>query len=517
MTSGSYGGDGAEYRTEIDSFSRIVSRGSAGNGPAWFEVRTKSGQIMEFGHSTDSQVLAQGKTTARSWLANKVLDTKGNYFILTYTNDPTNGQAYPNEINYSGNAAANLTPFNKVQFVYATRPDVTPTYQGGSLMRTNVVLTNVKAFAGSTLVSDYRLSYDQSGSLPVSRLSGVTLCSADGCLPPTSFGTSGAADGSFGAIGLPLPNGWNFGVPARAYWMPIVGDFNGDGKTDVALLRNNTVHTLMSNGDFSFNGLSYAIPNGLDFGETASSSWMPIVGDFNGDGKTDFALLADSRLYTFLSTGDGSFLSGLFAMPTGMNFGMPAANSWMPIIGDFNGDSKTDFALLANSGLISFLSVGDGGFLVGVFNMPGGMNFGAPATNSWIPIIGDFNGDGKTDFAMLVADVVLRFMSNGDGSVAVGSQLPGGNFGSPVLASWMPIVGDFNGDGKTDYALLAGNTLYTFFSAGDGNFMSGLFTMPAGMNFGYLQRIAGCRLWGISTAMAKRTLLCSWPIRYSGF
>ena len=65
--SGSYGADGTEYRTEIDSYNKIISHGTAGTGPAWFEVHTKSGQVMEFGHTTDSLVLAQGKTTARSW------------------------------------------------------------------------------------------------------------------------------------------------------------------------------------------------------------------------------------------------------------------------------------------------------------------------------------------------------------------------------------------------------------------------------------------------------------------
>src|SRR4029077_17562705 len=68
--SGTYGADGTEYRTEVDGFSRIISHGTAGNGPAWFEVHTKSGQIMQFGNTTDSLVLAQGKTTARNWALN---------------------------------------------------------------------------------------------------------------------------------------------------------------------------------------------------------------------------------------------------------------------------------------------------------------------------------------------------------------------------------------------------------------------------------------------------------------
>src|SRR6185437_15402652 len=156
--SGAYGADDTEYRTEIDGYSRIISHGAAGTGPAWFEVHTKSGQIMEFGHTTDSQILAQGKTSARTWALNKVSDTKTNYFTVGYTNDATSGQFYPIEIDYTCNAAAAIGPYNKVQFIYAARPDIIPQYQAGSLTQTIVRLTDVKSFAGSTLVSDYRLA-----------------------------------------------------------------------------------------------------------------------------------------------------------------------------------------------------------------------------------------------------------------------------------------------------------------------------------------------------------------------
>lgn len=49
VVSGSYGADGAEYRTEQESFSRIISYGTVGSGPASFKVWTKSGQVMEYG------------------------------------------------------------------------------------------------------------------------------------------------------------------------------------------------------------------------------------------------------------------------------------------------------------------------------------------------------------------------------------------------------------------------------------------------------------------------------------
>jgi hypothetical protein len=151
---------------------------------------------------------------------------------------------------------------------------------------------------------------------------------------------------------------------------------------------------------------------GLNFGFPPATSWMPIVGDFNGDGKTDYALLGGSSLYTFLSTGDGTF-SYVPSTMADVNFGFPAAASWMAIVGDFNGDGKTDYALLGGNSVYNFLSLGDGTFLSAPSTMPTGINFGIPANSSWLQIPGDFNGDGKADFALLAGTTVYTFQANG--------------------------------------------------------------------------------------------------------
>lgn len=114
--SGTYGSDGTVYRTEIDTFSKVVSYGTAGNGPSYFKVWTKSGQVMEFGNTSDSRILAVGTSSARSWAINKLSDVKGNYYSVIYTNDTTNGQSYPTRIDYTGNANAGLSTYNSVQF-----------------------------------------------------------------------------------------------------------------------------------------------------------------------------------------------------------------------------------------------------------------------------------------------------------------------------------------------------------------------------------------------------------------
>ena len=60
LISGSHGGDGAEYRTEIETFARIKSFGVAGQGPQWFKVEMSNGLIYEYGNTADSRIEALG-------------------------------------------------------------------------------------------------------------------------------------------------------------------------------------------------------------------------------------------------------------------------------------------------------------------------------------------------------------------------------------------------------------------------------------------------------------------------
>ena len=79
-----------------------------------------------------------------------------------------------------------MATYNSVQFVYATRPDVIPQYQAGSLMQTTVRLTDVKSYADATLVADYQLAYQQSGPSNRSRITTITLCGGGGASPATN-------------------------------------------------------------------------------------------------------------------------------------------------------------------------------------------------------------------------------------------------------------------------------------------------------------------------------------------
>src|SRR5260370_1368496 len=294
---------------------------------------------MEFGHTADAQVLAQGKTTVRAWSVNKVSDTKGNYFTVTYTQDSANGQAYPSRIDYTDNATASLAPYNSVQFVYATRTDQTPLYQGGSLLKTAQRLTNVKTFAATTLVADYRLAYQQSVATQRSELTSVTLCAGDGsCLPPTSLTWSGAAT----AFSTPISATTLTTAAMSTTWVPAMADVNGDGKTDLIITYLGgsgwLARVALSNGDGTF---APYVATTLYAG-AVGSPWTQMVADVNGDGKADLIniYVGDSgwQFRVALSNGDGTFAPFTFGVLTSAAM----STTWVPAMADVNGDGKAD-------------------------------------------------------------------------------------------------------------------------------------------------------------------------------
>ena len=95
LVSGVYGGPDSVYATEIESFSRIVANGAAGNGPASFTVTSKNGLIYEYGSTVDSQVLGGASGTIRTWAMSRVRDraatANGNSIAIAYLNEAQNG------------------------------------------------------------------------------------------------------------------------------------------------------------------------------------------------------------------------------------------------------------------------------------------------------------------------------------------------------------------------------------------------------------------------------------------
>jgi FG-GAP-like repeat/RTX calcium-binding nonapeptide repeat (4 copies) len=216
-----------------------------------------------------------------------------------------------------------------------------------------------------------------------------------------------------------------------------IGDFNGDGKADVAT----------ANGGQDSTGVSVRLGNGLggfsSFTEVAVGLF-PIsvaIGDFNGDGRADLATAnfnSSNGIFNSVSVRLGDGLGGFSGSTEIAVGGSPNSVA----IGDFNSDGKADFATADFSSNSVSVRLGDG---LGGFT---GSNDIAVGGGANAIAIRDFNGDGKTDLA------TANYLSNSI-SVRLGDGL-GGFIGSTEVAVGLGprsiAIGDFNGDSKADLA-----------------------------------------------------------------
>jgi hypothetical protein len=181
LVSGTLGG-AAEFRTEIDSFSKIQSFGTnTAQGPDRWEVRTKDGRILDYGNTADSKFEAQGKspTVLLSWMVNKVRDRRGNFYTIAYQKVAATGEIYPSRIRYTGNGST-ITPYHAVNFEYGVNPltsgeteraDLQEGFVAGSkisvrrrLDRIRVMLDTAADGTGGTIAGEYRIGYTQNAT-----------------------------------------------------------------------------------------------------------------------------------------------------------------------------------------------------------------------------------------------------------------------------------------------------------------------------------------------------------------
>jgi len=264
------------------------------------------------------------------------------------------------------------------------------------------------------------------------------------------------------SIALSAPRGFDAGSGPQSV---AVGDFNGDGKPDLAVVNSysNNVSILLGNGDGTFQ-IHVDYPTGAQPGSVA-------IGDFNGDGKLDLAVVNSysNNVSVLLGNGNGTFQPAV-SYGTGSGTG-PA----FVAVGDFNHDGKLDLAVAnSNSSNVSvLLGNGDGTFQTAVNYDVGG----APTSIA----VGDFNHDGKLDLAVAVpvpgpSTYVSVLLGNGDGTFQTAV-----NYNAPYAPDAVA-VGDFNGDGNLD--LVVGNrssNISVFLGNGDGTFRTAV-NYSAGYN-----------------------------------
>jgi hypothetical protein len=237
----------------------------------------------------------------------------------------------------------------------------------------------------------------------------------------------GNGDGSFGtAVDTPL----SYTVGSLA-----VGDFDKDGKADLVVIPFNngspSLNIYLSNGDGTFTlGQQYVVY----FNSLVS------VADVNGDGNPDLVVTSNNNnLLVFLGNGDGTFKNPVL--------GPIDSYISLPIIGDFNGDGKLDIAAGTGNGIAFLPGNGDGTFGKQVYSDSGPQFFG-------LLFAADFNGDGKLDLGGPVGGFssasALIMVGNGDGTFGPPQEFDSNFNGFPGVNA---IAGDFNSDGVSDLGI----------------------------------------------------------------
>ncbi|WP_338675277.1 D-alanyl-D-alanine carboxypeptidase family protein [Streptomyces sp. SCSIO 30461] len=376
---GDYGASGTEYRTEKETFTKVVSHDSDDSGPRWFQVWTRDGRIREYRMQTaarmsadkDAYHTATATTVRPAWLLTRESDRSGNSIDYTYTYDKApfdsvaddlSLQLLPDEIRYS--TPQGNTRRRYVKFQYEDRPDDKGfAWQSGVRQHLHKRLAAVEMHGPNPdttqLLWSYRLDYETGQWSKHSRLSSVQKCGhRGGCLWKKKFSYSDQESAPFKVekvVDEFFPDGTD-DLPFQPMVRPV--DMSGDGADDLAFSDGRAAwfgkeELTFKWGEKAETGSvspvsSMAWPMVSGFGNAADveydmASSRPV--DLNADGQIEFVVRRRASEDEINGTFDLVQWDMLFRKPASSvkgfdKFSLPKADS--VDFGDLNGDGLPD-------------------------------------------------------------------------------------------------------------------------------------------------------------------------------
>ena len=471
----SAGSGKVKYAARIENFLRIRAIGTATatatSYDAW-EITAKDGTLYEYTKRVTD--LPQFR-----WYLSKVTDRNGNHIDYTYSCE-AGKDCVPLDIKYFNDGAT--TPIATITFAASNCPEVLTAATGNSVIRNRKVLDRISVNM-SGLVRRYELTYETSTATDLSRLLSVQQFGSDSTTahPETKFTYSNSpSDGLWSDVA------WTGGGGNPS----LTADFNGDGRTDYCVLttyrveydlltrsdvlRTTTGNTFLSSGE-GFTATGYACAEEGYIGpQQANPDRMyriHMVGDFDGDGADDILTWSANDEWE-CSGGSGAgghqvceydrspitiqvrkFVGSAQTIPSIQISTSDRSEHMVTAIGDFDGDGRADFITQYGTVYLSKTS----GFVMADWGLSSG-----GGTNT-----GDFNGDGKIDLLN-----VYKEGSDWFGRIRLST---GTSFAPqpPVKISvysnetnWNILVGDVNGDGRSDLVRVHNYGAQDFYTGG---------------------------------------------------
>jgi len=475
LKSGTYGTDGAVYETENFSTLKVVSYGThpdgSNYGPQSFKVFYPDGTVSTFGGTLSSRT--KNLWSINEWKNPQDLRIKYSYIKLF------NSLLIQN-INY-GKKGGSSIGLNRIHFVYNTRNRSEQAYINGTSFKNTEILSEIKVISGSSGFRNYLLEHNTT-SLGYERLTKITEKSGDNSKSynPTLFtyddtNNNDLFNPTTTNLGLTNTNALN-----TSY---ISGDFNGDAKMDVIAYpttgsqakKEYWLFTDIANGGSN----DADIHNVGEFENIFPVSWLnhnsklmsqqgwSVVKKIGNQYK--FSIYSKGSTYPIYHQYDKtindfpvydpilSFCTGGGVFPKKM------------LSGDFNGDGLTDVIALDTSLDIRCSILWGGGWTNKVFskkayfidlnrnktsnfwNLAGELSENLPDLSTDYDIqVGDFNGDGKSDFFVIQEDKMIVYSLDNNNQLIILASITSD---TDIDANKPHLLGDFNGDGKMDVVI----------------------------------------------------------------
>lgn len=274
----------------------------------------------------------------------------------------------------------------------------------------------------------------------------------------------------------------------------VMGDFNGDGITDIAVTctNNETVAILIGNGNSGIANGTFQDPVLYAVGGVPATL---VMGDFNNDTILDLATTNPTADTVTVLLGNGSGGVGDGTFQPGVQYATDIGPHGL-VTGDFNGDDITDLATsngppgggakMGRSGasrgantVSVLLGNGSAGTGNGTFQPP--VNYGVGDEPQSI-VTGDFNSDDITDLATCnaLSDTVSVLLGNGSGGTGNGTFMPAADYAVGSEPAGL-VTADFNGDMIADLAVSnkASDNASVLLGNGAAGIGNGTFTLDA--------------------------------------
>jgi len=501
-----------EYRTEIESFSKVVAYiPSNQTDPQYIKVWRKDGLIDSYGNTPSSRVeVGLTSAIAREWRLNRREDRRGNYMDVQYVEDQGNGEVYPQHIEYGANSAVVQQHLYRIIFDVEARTDLRYAYSLGNVRNQTKRLKTVNVYKLSSgvlgeLVSSNGLQYEYAsvgGVSGASRIKSIQRCDVVGgvsdCLPSTLFswydlpGSFNAENGS----GLPSHSMTIHGKLKGG----LFADVNNDGKPDYIQSINGvlgyngwgyngaTNNYYLNRGNTQFDsgtssGAQEFLINEVANGGVSAQGGLKVL-DINSDGFVDIIGVTNGVIVARCGR---QGVSGFeFVECTVIPSGQTAQQAWLFAEGEFvrgvkdggmqvadiNADGILDFIVLSKWGGVSVRKVYIGGYRT---DQAGGYGrhyywYESPGMSSTLPQsvyfsnegvdqglrLFDIDGDGRLDIVRSSQDGVKAVYLNkwsadeADDRVLPNKQVASATFvEAPSLAATIPIA--FVGAGGKDH------------------------------------------------------------------